>query len=322
MNGRRGEAGGVDWELLADHLGGALPPDGADAARVAELIATDPAWAAAAAELTAALAAVAAELRALPDPGPMPAEVATRLDAALRAAGPLTPAHVGTRPVGTAPAPGRPAGTRHPGSRSDRPRRSRRIARWSGGVAVAAGLVAFAALGLGNLVDRSIVQESDGGSPAAGPQIDSPADGPQITGDRVAPGYGDPMLLASGMDYQQRTLVTAAPPGAPGITGDFAPENPVEAELDQDALAATVPPELHRLWTDLRARADCLAAVATSFAPREIRIDRIDFARFLGEPALVMTVAATDGTSWVAVTGPGCGLSPVGPDLRLQLQVS
>ncbi|MGH3679628.1 MAG: hypothetical protein ACRDT2_05120, partial [Natronosporangium sp.] len=61
----------VDWDRLADHLGGALAgtPEGAEVDR---LVATDPSWSQAAAELSGALDAVAADLRAQPPPPALP----------------------------------------------------------------------------------------------------------------------------------------------------------------------------------------------------------------------------------------------------------
>lgn len=74
------EFAGVDIDLLADYLGGAL--DGTpDEATVAALIAGDPAWRSAHDTLTGAMASVETSLRALGrESEPMPADLAVRLE--------------------------------------------------------------------------------------------------------------------------------------------------------------------------------------------------------------------------------------------------
>jgi hypothetical protein len=164
----------VDWDLLADHLGGALDgtPEGA---KVARLVATDPGWQTAAAELSGAFAAVAADLRTLPSPS-LPDDVAIRLEAALRSA-PAVP-----DPVPGVPAPrpaagpaGRATGeSRRPAGRPGRTPRRRRLARWGAGFAVVAGVAAFAGLGLSFLdldqpASEIAVDGDDAGENADGP---------------------------------------------------------------------------------------------------------------------------------------------------------
>ncbi|WP_433530572.1 hypothetical protein ACQPYA_31340 [Micromonospora sp. CA-263727] len=80
-----GEFSGVDHDLLADYLGGAL--DGTpEEAEVARLVAQDPAWAQAHALLAPAVDGVRAELAAWGSPAPeMPAALADRILAALDA---------------------------------------------------------------------------------------------------------------------------------------------------------------------------------------------------------------------------------------------
>jgi hypothetical protein len=95
----------VDWDLLADHLAGVLDgtPEGA---RLAGLVATDPAWAQGAAELAAVLDVVSAELAAVPRIT-MPADISARLEGALAGApapDTATGTDVGTV-VATAPGP-------------------------------------------------------------------------------------------------------------------------------------------------------------------------------------------------------------------------
>jgi hypothetical protein len=80
------EFSGVDIDLLADYVGGAL--DGTpDEAVVAALIVEDPSWRDAHALLSGGVTAVSSHLRKLGSaPEPMPADVFARLDAALLAA--------------------------------------------------------------------------------------------------------------------------------------------------------------------------------------------------------------------------------------------
>ncbi|HWS38064.1 MAG TPA: hypothetical protein VN408_35680 [Actinoplanes sp.] len=118
---------GVDFDLLADFVGGAL--DGTpDEERVATLVAEDPQWQAAFEALVPAMAAVGGALEAF-DPEPMPVDLADRLDALLRA--PEAPAE---------PAPAVPTNVVDLESR-------RRARRWAKPLAVAAGVIAFAGFG-------------------------------------------------------------------------------------------------------------------------------------------------------------------------------
>ncbi len=78
------EHAGVDLDLLADYIGGAL--DGTpDAERVARLVAEDPAWQQAFESLAYGMTAVGTQLRGLPPAGPMPDDVADRITTALAA---------------------------------------------------------------------------------------------------------------------------------------------------------------------------------------------------------------------------------------------
>lgn len=98
------EFSGVDIDLLADYVGGAL--DGTpDEAVVVALIVEDPSWRDAYALLSGGVATVGAQLRALDSvPEPMPADVVARLDAALLAAS----AGADGSPAGASQTPGIP----------------------------------------------------------------------------------------------------------------------------------------------------------------------------------------------------------------------
>ncbi|MGH3738921.1 MAG: hypothetical protein ACRDT6_25480, partial [Micromonosporaceae bacterium] len=75
------QPGGVDLDLLADYAGGALQGT-PDQERVAALVDSDPSWAHAQQQLTAANTLVAADLAAL-GPEPIPVDVAERIESAL-----------------------------------------------------------------------------------------------------------------------------------------------------------------------------------------------------------------------------------------------
>lgn len=118
---------GVDFDLLADFVGGAL--DGTpDEDRVATLVAEDPRWQAAFDALVPAMTAVGGALEAF-DPEPMPTELADRLDTLLRS--PETPAELASVV---------PTNVVDLASR-------RRARRWAAPLAVAAAVIAFAGFG-------------------------------------------------------------------------------------------------------------------------------------------------------------------------------
>ncbi|WP_341718234.1 hypothetical protein QQG74_31505 [Micromonospora sp. FIMYZ51] len=179
-----GEFSGVDHDLLADYLGGALAGTAAET-EVARLVAEDPAWARAHAALAPAVAEVRADLFAWGEQTPeLPAEVADRILAALATAdlpghtsdgsaaagaagnttddrpatddldepdpdsGEAKPALVPAQPLG---GPRRPGRTLRPGHESAAPTRpGRRRRRWTR-VAAPVALAAAAVVGLGAL---------------------------------------------------------------------------------------------------------------------------------------------------------------------------
>lgn len=318
----------VDWDLLADHLGGALAGT-PEEQRVAELIATDPHWARAATELAAALDSVTADLHAMPAPA-MPEEITARLDAVLRepatvAAGVATAVPT-PRPGGT-PAGGQRDTVRATGERQRRPptrrdsrrRRPRRLVRWGAGLAAAAGVVAFAAVGSATLLPTQSAEQADSGAMAPD----------TLDAEQPRELDSEPVLLATGTDYHPDTRVLAPPEGedgGPSIQGDIG-EDPDTADGGPEAAPGpvpnpSVPPELDRLWSDPQARAECLALVADSIAPAPVTIESIDFARFEGEPALVVWLTDADSARWVWVSGPGCGTPAAGLDERYHTRLS
>ncbi|MCW6009073.1 hypothetical protein K1W54_31695 [Micromonospora sp. CPCC 205371] len=293
MTGR--EFSEVDADLLADYVGGAL--DGTpEEATVARLVADDPAWARAHADLSAAVAAVHTDLTAWGAAAePMPSGIADRLGAAL-ADEPL-------RPALTAVPGGRPSGT---ASRSAR--RSRWPA-WGTPAAVAAGIALFAGLGISQLGDLSEGSQDAGSS----------ADAPAAAQDEAAAGAAAPQalvdvtrqLVATGQDYRSATLSSARAPGADARAGGDQPFAGQEGAKTQ----ISVPDHLRGL-TNPGALTSCLNAIAQEHNRGATTIQVVDFARYDGNPALVVFFTDGNGERWVWASGPACGQSGSGADTR------
>ncbi|MEV4348982.1 hypothetical protein AB0J83_31380 [Actinoplanes sp. NPDC049596] len=143
---------GVDIDLLADYIGGALegtPDESVVAARIAD----DPRWHAAYETLGGRMAMVGAELGRLA-PEPMPADLAARLDDAFSAPPRLELVHDAA-----------------PVSR-------RRQRRWVTPIAIAAGVVAFVGFGLDYLAGRT--DSNDQGTSSAAGVAEQSTAAPQI----------------------------------------------------------------------------------------------------------------------------------------------
>ncbi|MFI7430991.1 hypothetical protein ACIBPB_28750 [Micromonospora sp. NPDC049836] len=328
------EFSGVDHDLLADYLGGAL--DGTpEQATVARLIDDDPAWAEAYAALARAVELVRADLSgwaAAPAPQ-LPLAVADRITAALAGAGPapvdaqrkatgpeVTAGVSGAPDGGPAPRPGavpaQPTGGTRPaggtGHHTGPGRRARRWVRIAGPVAVAAASVAAVGLGVGNLVGAGggfAGSVADGGRPAADEAAPMAAAAPFRT-------TGPPQH--SGTDYGQERLsggtgtLGVGPPtpaGGKDATGD--------APQDQRVPFAT---RLDRLGQP-EALTACLTAISTEHATGPLTVDLVDFATYQGVPALVVTFVDGGGARWAWVSGPECGVPGSGADTRFRTRV-
>jgi len=336
----------VELDRLADYAAGVL--DGTpQAEEIARLIATDAAWTVAYVELVDADRTVRDELAALRTVDePMPGDVASRLDAALAAAGRPASEQVreGThqRPAGVHRA-GRPQPSTRPGSTdrptpadqpspagrpsSDRPQsrtdsrtpgsaaRARRRRRGWTLVAVAVGVLALGGIGVPVMTEalrsRGTSSESSSESHA---QLGRDA-AEQASG-AAAPGVRAPVLLASGSNYSAADLTalavdksrsTGMPPGAAA-----------DATVSPQWNAALVPPALSGL-VDLRTRSECLQRLTAAYGGF---VDTVDFARFEGEPALVvMLVDAAARPTRVVVAGPRCAQPTTGGDVRRSVPV-
>ena len=316
------EFSGVDVDLLADYVGGALTGT-PDESVVAALIADDPAWGAAFAELSVGMAAVGAELGRL-TPEPMPAELATRLDAmftapAAPAAGPAAggePVHATTPHLTLVRAvdAGGDGAQGVPAEKPSRPTRrtgagSGRRLRWATPIAIAAGSVAFVGFGVDYLAGRN-----DGASNSAAVDV-----GERGTSDSrraaASAADGEPQVLASGTDYTAATLssdplaqVLSAPEIAPSAPPTWATDRTAPGDGALSRLSAR------------DALQDCLDAITAENGSGAISAHSVDFARFAGTPAVVVRFTAANGF-WAWASGPGCGTPGAGADTLNKVQV-
>lgn len=314
----------VDHDLLADYLGGAL--DGTpEQAAVARLVEQDPAWGEAYDALARAVELVHADLAAwAAEPVPeLPPTVADRIDAALAGAGPAPTAALTTdasEPDG-APAvvPAQHSrgaqatgGTGRPGRNTGPGRRSRSWTRIAGPVALAAASVTAVGFGVSHLLDAGA-----GRITAAGDSAEGRADS------KAAPLAATPFRTTgparhSGTDYspeglaQASALFGATSPSAGGGKGDTSGtenEHRVGAGATLDRLAG---PE---------ALASCLSAIGGEHGAGPLTVDLVDYARFRGSPALVVTFTDAGGARWAWVSGPECGVPGSGADTRFTTRV-
>ncbi|MBO3739368.1 hypothetical protein [Actinoplanes flavus] len=275
------EFDGVDLDLLADYVGGAL--DGTpDQERVAGLVSADPAWRRAFEMLEPGMIAVEAALREF-EPEPMPDDLAARLDAMFRVpeetsgAADAVPAKV----------------VDFEGVRRARARR------WAAPVGVAAALLAFAGFGVSQLSGTSM---SDGSAEsAAGGAADAPAMA-RIPADNV---------VFSDTDYTSGTLAAAsAKRSQVGVLSETS-----EATAAQDTGVSP----LARL-IDPSGLISCLDAITRNNGGGQISVDLVDYARFDGDPAMIVRFSAANGV-WVWAVGPECGAPGAGADTVEQLPV-
>jgi hypothetical protein len=299
------EFSGVDIDLLADYVGGAL--DGTpDEAVVAALIADDPAWREAYTELTAGVAVVTGHLQqwgAVAEP--MPADVVARLDAALLTVDDASGAVGGAdtmEPGSDGAAPARHLVAVPSGSGSKRARRLR----WAAPVGIAAGVLAFAGFGLQQQFADS---SSDTATSSAGGSADQAA--PRAAGaPELSLPSGPVPLSESGTDYRRSTLVQAAAERTM-MAPDLGQETDGARKIMPSAGAlSAADPALDRLRAQA-ALQTCIDAIAAQHGAGQITPQAIDFARFDGKPAVIVTFLAA-GESWVWASGPECGTRGVG----------
>ncbi len=269
----------LDLDGLADHLAGEtdahlhLSTCGGCTARLAELEAAD--------------RMVIAALRSLGDP-PLPADVADRIAAALRAEPPV--AVPGAAPATPGALPSGAAATVTPLTAA---RTTRRRA-WLPSVAAAVVLVAGGLLGYGLLQGRSGNGSASTTSAAAPGAADSRA-------------AGYPTVM-SGVDYADPAAIAAALPGVlDGSAGSLstaqAAPNPPGQSAPSGAPAADDP--LARL-REPGGLADCLATLLDPARPDDQPL-ALDYASYRGTPALAVVLPDVDpGKVAVFVVGPDC----------------
>ncbi|GIJ28806.1 hypothetical protein Vqi01_39680 [Micromonospora qiuiae] len=355
-----GEFSGVDHDLLADYLGGALAGT-PEETEVARLVTEDPAWAQAHASLAPAVAEVRADLSALGERSPeMPAEIADRILAAMGAAAPSEatqddiaavdratdaidgladdsePTPTGARPalVPAQPLGGsrRPARTLRPAQDRDQSRPGQRRRRWSR-LAGPVALAAVAVLGIGVLqVARHQAESqtasgtalSDQGTSNAEPYGHKPQDAQEHASANTAK---EPAPAAAEPRYR-----VAAPPERTGT--DYSSEQLAKAEPlptvrkfagspePQLSAAGGRPAGLGDLARlgDQMALSACLAEIGSEHGG-PVTFDAVDYARFQGRPALVVRFTDDSGTRWSWVSGPDCGIPGSGSDNRYRTRV-
>jgi negative regulator of sigma E activity len=306
------------WDLdqLADYAAGLL--DDARSAELAAVLESDPA----AAQLYAALGhaddLVRAELRELPAIT-MPADVIARLDAALAAEAAPAVSEVGAVPVVAAPSDetvaARAAVTaigerERPGAETSQgnvvPLRRRRWLNGAGAVAAGVAVLAGAAVGLNHL--NAANPQRDSSTAAAG---SAPRNAPQNTksgfvagaeaGHGKSGGIGS-RLTASGTDYRQASLATQ-----------------VRALSRSDLQTYTLTPSSAPSALQRVAAGGLTACLDALGISGDVAGLTVDYARFDGNPALVVAMPAADGIA-VTVAGPDCGKDGTA-DLKLRTTV-
>ncbi|MEU4692040.1 hypothetical protein [Actinoplanes sp. NPDC023714] len=291
------EFDGVDLDLLADYIGGALigTPDDE---RVAALVAGDPVWREAYQRLAPGMATVGAMLRDLPAE-PVPDDLANRLDALFSSSSVTTlPAQVTAADAVGEQAPPVPSKVldleearqeaRHGRAAGRRPRRA---VRWAAPISVAAGVLAFAGFGLSRLSGGDATDAGSGESVAGQA---APA---------MAPAIGE--VLQSGFDYDATTLARPIA-GLGGASAPSASSSSSDAPMiaTDDSRATKVTP-LSRLL-EPGALADCLEAIARENGGGPMTVDTVDYATYTGVPALIVRFSAANG-GWAWAVGAACG---------------
>ncbi|GAA4453437.1 hypothetical protein [Phytohabitans houttuyneae] len=293
----------VDFDLLADYVGGAL--DGTpEEAVVARRVAEEPVWTEAHAALVEATGSVSTSLATWGESAePMPAEVADRIATALE--------QEPHRPV-LSLVPNDQAGPARTASR-----RRRRMPGWAGPAAVAAGVAALAGFGL----SQAGGGDADGGADTAGTAAEAPAsarDDAQL-GPEMAPYAGGAIpLVASGVDYRATTFASAGTPGAARALAStsVAPHQ----EQDQPKVDLGAPPALDRLRNPT-ALAACIDAIASAHPTGITDVETVDLATFEGSPAAIVFFTDGSGARWIWASGPDCGVARQGADTRGSAQI-
>ncbi|BCY15633.1 hypothetical protein [Actinoplanes sp. L3-i22] len=282
---------GVDIDLLADYVGGAL--DGTpESERVAALIAAEPAWQDAYELLAPEMATVGALLGDLPVE-PMPADVVARLDAVLAREPLPVPAEAVPVDAVVSPADAVPQAVLDLAERR-RKRGNNRWVRIAAPIGIAAGVVGLFGYGL-------LSQSQDSADDAASSSKAAAGD----AGGMVAAAPAETM--ASGNDYTLGTLgqLVNRTTGE-SLAGSSQPRSQLPSEPQSETNFAGDDVRLARLRAP-DALLDCLDAIAQENGGGLLSVLSVDYARFTGKPALVVRFTAANG-EWAWASGVDCGL--------------
>jgi hypothetical protein len=262
-----------DLDRLADYTAGLLDP--ADAAEVDRLIATDTGWARAHSALAAAQPLLDQALGDLPAER-LPADLAARIDRALEREG---------------------AGTRSNVIDLGKARR------WRRAVLATTAVAASVAACVGGLAFLN-GQQMMGGSTS------SSAGNAKAVAPREAQGFAaGPPTSASGTDYTHDTLGRPLAAMSGRANAEAAPERsdrPGPASAGDTATGPGIPAELSRLLDPAQLRT-CLDAIAEVEGGHAVSVD---YARYRGAPALIVTLAG--GRVIGVAARPSCGLPGAG----------
>jgi hypothetical protein len=263
----------AEWSRLCDYTADALDP--ADADEVGRLVAVDPRWIDAYADLTMAGELVDADLRLFAnEAAPMPTDVSTRIDAALREMGDQRPTVVASLD-------------------SARTRRINRRRLTVAGLAASVVGIAAAGIALSGQWQTTTTQSV--------PLGDAPANVPSSYAQSGSSSFpGSPTILVSGRNYVQSTLPQIA------VEAQFSADTSKDSAASAPRAAAgaeLAPGRLSRLASP-EALEICLNSIR---AVHSGTVTTIDFASYSGQPALVVLVRQ-GSTNIVVAVGPDCGL--------------
>jgi hypothetical protein len=311
---------GAEFDRLVDYLADALEPH--DAAQVRRLVTEEPRWSSAHTALVRSDALVRDALAGAAVPAvAMPADVAARIDDALRdlARTPdldSVPSVAGLDSVVIVPS----SVSSLAAARARRRRLISTISAAAAAVVAVVGGVSVAANRFGAADKAASTSALDNAGPAQAP---SPREAGSATDAPAMSLPGSATFLASGTNYSMETLGSAMAPLAaaaepaegagrstniatPQYAGNIATPQYADKQLGPvpPAVRDGAPVALTRLL-DPAALSACLDAIRT-FTPGWVAT--IDYARFAGEPALVVLVRSGVTSTAVAV-GPDCGRS-------------
>jgi hypothetical protein len=187
--------------------------------------------------------------------------------------------------------------------------------RWAVPVAAAAGVLAFAGVGIDYLAGQT-GGSADQATSAAGSNAerDAPMIGAESAG--VAAVVRDDQILETGTNYTAASLAAAQPPAASAMDRQAVPK----AEASQGPrVAEPAAGDLDRLRARDALQA-CIEAIAQANASGPITVETVDYARYAGRPALVVRFTSA-GLTWAYAAGPNCGTPDGEADLLNRVQV-